>query len=96
MVSMHAVQVVVCVEAWCGDDTVGTIPLRQCRHHAQVVSLCARLERQPGVIAAVASRRVQGYASSPELQARPSSPCHYISNTCKVSRDAVECGVLRC
>ena len=37
---------------------------------AQVVSLCARLVRQPGVIAAEASRRVQGYASSPELQVR--------------------------
>ncbi len=37
----------------------------------QVVSLCGRLRRQPGVIAAEASRRVQGYASSPELQARP-------------------------
>ena len=39
-------------------------------NRAQVVSLCARLARQPGVIAAEASRRVQGYASSPELQAR--------------------------
>ena len=36
----------------------------------QVVSLCGRLEREPGVLAAEPSCRVKGYASSPELQVR--------------------------